>query len=91
MRIEHVRQRPVIDPDAVVAPTAVICGDVHIGAGTVVLAGAVITSQGAPVRIGRQCIVMEQAVVRAAGTIAKICAGYARSLQTHGDDQILVE
>jgi len=67
MQIEHLGQRPDINSSAVVAPTAVISGDVHIGAGTVVLAGAVITSQGAPVRIGRQCIVMEQAVIRGAG------------------------
>ncbi len=37
MRIEHTGKRPVIDPTAVVAPTAVISGDVHVGAGTVVL------------------------------------------------------
>ncbi len=57
----------MIDPSAVVAPTAVISGDVRVGAGTVVLAGAIITSQGAPVRIGQHCIVMEHAVIRGAG------------------------
>ena len=67
MRTEHLGQRPSIDPAAVVAPTAVISGDVHIGAGTVVLPGAVITSEGAPVRVGRDCIVMEHAVLRGAG------------------------
>ena len=67
MRIEHVGQRPMIDPSVVVAPTAVISGDVRVGAGTVVLAGAIITSQGAPVRLGQHCIVMEHAVIRGAG------------------------
>ncbi len=67
MRIEHLGKRPDIDPTAVVAPTAVLSGDVQVGAGTVVLAGAVITSQGAPVRIGQHCVVMEHAVIRGAG------------------------
>lgn len=67
MLAEHLGKRPVIDPEAVIAPTAVISGDVHIGSGSVVLAGAVITSQGAPVRIGQRCIVMENAVLRGAG------------------------
>ncbi len=67
MRIEHLGDRPVIDPLAVIAPTAIVSGDVHVGAGSVILAGAVVTSQGAPVRIGRRCIVMEHAVLRGAG------------------------
>jgi carbonic anhydrase/acetyltransferase-like protein (isoleucine patch superfamily) len=68
MRIEHAGKRPVIDPTAVVVPTAIISGDVHVGAGTVVFAGAIITSQGAPVHIGQHCIVMEHAVIRGAGS-----------------------
>src|SRR6266446_6640668 len=67
MLAEHLGKRPVVDPEAVIAPTAVISGDVHIGSGSVVLTGAVITSQGAPVRIGQHCIVMENAVLRGAG------------------------
>src|SRR5437667_3215987 len=67
MLAEHLGKRRAADPEAVIAPTAVISGDVHIGSGSVVLAGAVITSQGAPVRIGQRCIVMENAVLRGAG------------------------
>ena len=67
MRIEHMGKRPVVDPTAVVAPTAILSGDVRVGAGSVILAGAVVTSQGAPVRIGQRCIVMEHAVLRGAG------------------------
>ena len=67
MLAEHLGKRPIVDPEAVIAPTAVISGDVHIGSRSEVLAGAVITSQGAPVRIGQHCIVMENAVVRGAG------------------------
>ena len=67
MQVEHRGVRPVIDETATIAPGAVISGDVHIGPHTVVLANAVITSQGAPVRIGEGCVIMEQAVVRGAG------------------------
>jgi len=65
--VEHRGRRPNVHREAVIAPTAVISGDVDIGAGSVVLAGAVITSQGAPVRLGEHCIVMENAVLRGGG------------------------
>ena len=67
MFIEHLGSSPVIAETAVIAPTAVISGDVEIGPETVVLAGAVITSEGAPVRIGASCVVMEHAVIHGAG------------------------
>ncbi|WP_460775011.1 gamma carbonic anhydrase family protein [Microbacterium sp. GXF7504] len=68
MRFEHLGASPRIHPDAVVAPTAVISGDVEIGAGTQVLHGAVLTSEGGPVTVGRDCVVMENAVIRASAT-----------------------
>lgn len=61
----HRDHRPTIDPTASVAPTAVVSGDVTIGAGTRVAHGAILTSQGGPLRIGSRCIVMENAVLRA--------------------------
>ncbi len=67
MLVEHDRKKPFITDSAVIAPTEVISGDVHIGAGTVVLAGAVITAQGASVHIGESCIIMEISVIRGAG------------------------
>ena len=67
MLLEHRGKKPFIADSAVIAPTAVISGDVHIGADTVILAGAVVTAQGAPVRIGGSCVIMENAVVRGAG------------------------
>lgn len=67
MLVEHRKNKPVVADTAVIAPTAVISGDVHIGAGTVVLAGAVVTSQGAPVHIGEFCVIMENSVIRGAG------------------------
>jgi carbonic anhydrase/acetyltransferase-like protein (isoleucine patch superfamily) len=31
MLAEHLGKRPIVDPEAVIAPTAVISGDVHSG------------------------------------------------------------
>ncbi|GAA5029119.1 gamma carbonic anhydrase family protein [Microbacterium fluvii] len=65
MRFEHLGASPRIHPDAVVASTAVISGDVEIGAGCQILHGAVITAEGSPIRIGAHVIVMENALIRA--------------------------
>jgi len=65
--IKHRGAKPAIHETASIAATAVVSGDVTIGEDTVVLAGAVITSEGAPVSIGARCVVMENAVIRGAG------------------------
>lgn len=64
MLIEHLGNRPRIDPSAYVAPNAVVSGDVVVGAESRVLFGAVLTSEGGPVELGRQAIVMEGALIR---------------------------
>lgn len=65
MILAHTGIAPRIDPAAWVAPDATICGDVEIGAGARVLHGARIVGEaGGRVRIGRDVIVMENAVVR---------------------------
>jgi carbonic anhydrase/acetyltransferase-like protein (isoleucine patch superfamily) len=64
MILEHRGARPTIDPSAYVAPTAVVCGDVHVGAGARVLFGAVLTAEDGRVEVGRNCVVMENALVR---------------------------
>ncbi len=68
MQFEHLGARPRIHPDAVVAPTAVISGDVEIAADCQVLHGAVITAEGGPVTLGPNVIVMENALIRASST-----------------------
>ena len=65
MQFEHIGASPRIHPDAVVAATAVISGDVTIGAGCQVLHGAVITAEGGPITLGEYVIVMENALIRA--------------------------
>ncbi len=62
--LEHAGRRPSIHPAAYVAPTAVLSGDVRIGADSRVLFGAVVTDDGGPVDIGERCVIMEQAILR---------------------------
>lgn len=65
MLVEHQGRRPVVSATAHVAPTAMLSGDVRIGAGAVVLPGAILTADGGTVEIGEHSVVMEHAVVRA--------------------------
>jgi carbonic anhydrase/acetyltransferase-like protein (isoleucine patch superfamily) len=65
MLVEHRGARPVVDPSAYVAPTAVLCGDVRIGPDSRVLFGAVITAEDGSVEVGARCVVMENALIRA--------------------------
>ena len=65
MIVTHLGRSPRIDPTAYVAPNAVVCGDVSIGADCRILFGAQIIAEGGSIEIGRECIVMENAVLRA--------------------------
>jgi carbonic anhydrase/acetyltransferase-like protein (isoleucine patch superfamily) len=53
-----------VDATTRVAPTAVIVGDVTIGAGCSIGFGAVIVAESGPVRIGAHCVIMDTAVLR---------------------------
>jgi carbonic anhydrase/acetyltransferase-like protein (isoleucine patch superfamily) len=64
MLIEHLGKSPVVDPTAYVAPNAVVCGDVSIGPGVRIMFGAQVIAEGGSIKIGRECIVMENAVLR---------------------------
>lgn len=68
MRFEHLGAQPRIHPTAVIAPTAVISGDVTVGADCQVLHGAVITAEGGAITLGENVIVMENALIRATVT-----------------------
>ena len=66
MLIEHAGKRPLIDDTAWIAPDATICGDVAIGPGARILHGARLVGEaGGTISIGRDSIVMENAVLRA--------------------------
>src|SRR5215831_12118981 len=65
--IRHRGFAPLVHPDAYVAPTAVLSGQVSIGPGSCILHGAVLAAEGGPVQVGAGCVIMENAVLR--GTV----------------------
>ena len=65
MILEHRGAAPTIDLTAYVAPTAVVCGDVHVGPEARILFGAVVSAEDGRVEIGSRCVVMENALLRA--------------------------
>ena len=64
MWLSHDGKRPTVHPSCRVAPNAVICGDVTIGANCSIGFGAVLTAESGPIAIGANCIVMDTAVIR---------------------------
>lgn len=64
MIMTHLGKTPRVDPSATVAPNAVLCGDVTVGPNTRILFGAQVIAEGGAIAIGRECIVMENAVLR---------------------------
>ena len=64
MLIEHLGVSPSVHPTAWVAPNAVLCGRVAVGAGARIQYGAQIIAEGGSIDIGEHCIVMENAVLR---------------------------
>jgi carbonic anhydrase/acetyltransferase-like protein (isoleucine patch superfamily) len=79
VQIEHRGKRPSVDSSAYVAPTAVLCGDVRVGADARILFGAVLTAEDGAIEVGERCVVMENALVR----------GRARHATTIGDDVLV--
>jgi len=66
MILSYEERAPSTDPDAWVAEDATVCGDVAIGAGSRIMHGArMVAEAGGSIRIGRNCIVFENAVIRA--------------------------
>lgn len=65
MLVEHLGKSPKIHPSAWIAPDATVCGDVEVGEDCRIGFGARLVAEGAPIRLGKCCIVMENAVLRA--------------------------
>jgi carbonic anhydrase/acetyltransferase-like protein (isoleucine patch superfamily) len=63
--IEHQGRRPFVHDTAIVAPTAVLGGDVTVGPRSVVDFGAVVFARGGKVVVGEHTMIEENAVVRA--------------------------
>ena len=64
MIIKHLGSAPRIHPSAFVAPGATLCGNVAVGEGSRILHGAVVVAEGGSLTVGRDCVVMHNAVVR---------------------------
>jgi carbonic anhydrase/acetyltransferase-like protein (isoleucine patch superfamily) len=64
MGFRHRANVPLVDPDACVASTAVLSGQVRVGPGSCVLHGAVLSADGGAVETGAHCVIMEHAVLR---------------------------
>jgi carbonic anhydrase/acetyltransferase-like protein (isoleucine patch superfamily) len=65
MLLRHRGNQPTVHPSAYVAPTAVLCGDVRVGADARILFGAVLTAEDGRIEVGERCVVMENALLRA--------------------------
>lgn len=67
MIISSGTKKPTIHPSAYVAPNATVSGEVTVDEGCAILFGAVITAEGAPITIGANSVVMENAVLKSSG------------------------
>jgi hypothetical protein len=61
MLIEHPGKTTQVDPSACVAPTAVVCAAVRIGADDRILFGAVLAAEDGEIRLGDRRVVMGNA------------------------------
>ena len=64
MFLEHGGKKPRVGSASRIAPNAVICGDVEIGANCSVGFGCVLSAESGPIRVGANCVIMDTAVLR---------------------------
>ena len=63
MIIEYRGCRPKVDPTAFIAPTAVLIGDVEVGAESSIWFGAVLRGDNGPIRVGARTSIQDNAVI----------------------------
>ena len=63
MIIEYRGKKPKIDPSAFIAPTAVLIGDVEIGAESSIWFGTVLRGDNGPIRVGARTSIQDNAVI----------------------------
>jgi carbonic anhydrase/acetyltransferase-like protein (isoleucine patch superfamily) len=81
------RKRPKVHPDAYIAPTAVLIGDVEIGAGASVWFGAVLRGDEATIRVGEGANIQDNVVIHCAKdlpTLIERDASVGHSAQLEG-------
>jgi carbonic anhydrase/acetyltransferase-like protein (isoleucine patch superfamily) len=64
-RYTHLGRSPQVNLSAWLAPTATLCGDVRIGPDCAIAHGAVLDAGNGVLTLGRECVVMENAVLKA--------------------------
>lgn len=73
MLIEYQGKKPQIGDDVFIAPTAVLIGDVHVGAGASIWFGAVIRADNGPVIIGAGSSIQDNVTLHVRdGTVTSI-------------------
>lgn len=87
MEFEFAGKRPKVHPEAYIAPTAVLIGDVEVGAGASVWFGAVLRGDDGGIRIGDGANVQDNAVIHCAEelpTVIEPDASVGHSAQLEG-------
>src|ERR1700704_1802972 len=80
-------KRPSVHPDAYIAPTAVLIGDVDVGAGASVWFGAVLRADEAQIRVGAGANIQDNAVLHCAHNLPTLIeenASVGHSAQLEG-------
>jgi carbonic anhydrase/acetyltransferase-like protein (isoleucine patch superfamily) len=80
-------KRPSVHPDAYIAPTAVLIGDVDIGSGASVWFGAVLRADEAQIKVGAGANIQDNAVIHCAKdlpTLIEDNASVGHSAQLEG-------
>jgi len=80
-------KRPSVHPDAYIAPTAVLIGDVDIGAGASVWFGAVLRGDEAQIKVGAGANIQDNAVIHCAQNLPTVIeenASVGHSAQLEG-------
>jgi len=80
-------KRPTVHPDAYIAPTAVLIGDVEVGAGASVWFGAVLRGDEAAIKVGDGANIQDNVVVHCARdlpTLIERNASVGHSAQLEG-------
>ena len=87
MEFELSGKRPTVHPDAYIAPTAVLIGDVEVGAGASIWFGAVLRGDEAAIKVGDGANIQDNAVVHCARdlpTLIERNASVGHSAQLEG-------
>jgi carbonic anhydrase/acetyltransferase-like protein (isoleucine patch superfamily) len=87
LEFEFDGRRPTVHPDAYIAPTAVLIGDVQVGAGASVWFGAVLRADEAAIMVGDGANVQDNAVIHCARNLPTVIehdASVGHSAQLEG-------